>query len=238
MFKCFSRTRIDSAGPSAFYFLPALATIKGMKLGRFITIEGIDGSGKSTIVKKVACALFDLDKRNHVVLTREPFISKYNKEIRHILKSAKSPNEDSAKLARLFVLDRRVHAKEIKKQLASGFHVLCDRYKFSTLAYQWAQGISLDLLLKMHKGVLTPDLTLVVDLPAKLALKRIGKDRGRAFHEVFEKEKFQETLRQNYLFLAKKLKRENVVIINGSRSPEAVFKDALKVILKNLPPVA
>lgn len=194
-----------------------------MNRGNFIVIDGIDGSGKGTAAKRLAGAIYDANKNNHVVLTREPFISKYITELRELLKITKNPKEKGAEFTRLFVSDRKVHAEIIESQLASGLQVVCDRYKYSTLAYQWAQGMALEELIKMHANILVPDIVLILDLPAKLAMQRVGADLTRPYHEVFEQEKFQESLRHNFLELPKRLPNEHIVIIDGSGTPDQVF---------------
>lgn len=197
-----------------------------MQRGKFIVVDGIDGSGKGTVVRRLVSALYDANKRHHVALTREPYISPYNEEIRALLKAASDPRANAQKLTELFVADRRVHAKVIEGMLAQGWHVVCDRYKYSTLAYQQAQGVALDVLMKLHEGVLVPDLTLIIDVPAKVALERIGKDSQRPYHEVFEQADFQELLRQHFLRMPEQMPQERIVIVNGDQAPEAVFVEA------------
>ena len=193
-----------------------------MKKGRFIVLDGVDGSGKGTQLAKLAEFIFRTDKSKQVVLTREPF--KYNLEIRKILKKEKKPQAQSEKLTRLFVKDRIFHTSVIKKLTLLGFDVVCDRYKYSTLAYQQTQGIPLAKLLEMHKGILLPDLAIIIDIPVRAVLARIHKDLNRKFKEMFEQEEFQEKLRQNFLALPKQLPDEKIVIIDGNRSPEKVFE--------------
>ncbi|HLC44753.1 MAG TPA: dTMP kinase [Patescibacteria group bacterium] len=191
--------------------------------GKFIVLEGIDGSGKSWQAKLLVGYLFDKAKNNHVFLTREPYDSPYLADIRRILKESKDPALHAVELAELFVKDRKVHAEIIKRHLAEGTHVICDRYKHSTLAYQRTQGIAIEKLLAMHEGVLVPDLTLLFDVPAKIAQARLGADKTRPYHEVFEIEAFQEKIRQNFLQLPNYLLGERMVVLDGTGSPEVVF---------------
>ena len=205
-----------------------------MKKGRFIVLDGVDGSGKGVQAKGLNNYIFDRDKTNHVVLTREPFNSEYYAQIRKILKESSDPRARAEELADLFVKDRKVHAIIIQWVLGHGFDVVSDRYKYSTLAYQQTQGIALEKLIAMHQGVLVPDLILIIDIPVDVALARIAKDKGRDYKEVFEEKQFQEELRQNFLSLPKQLPDEKIVIVDGNRSPEEVFQSIKKEVDKIL----
>lgn len=192
--------------------------------GKFIVLDGIDGSGKGTQAKLLASHLFDLNKRNHIFLTREPYNSEFHAEIRKLLKEGASPKDNAELLTELFVKDRVVHTKLIGELLDKGIHIVCDRYKYSTFAYQQAQGISLDKLIQMHQGVLIPDLAIIVDMPVVVALERISQDANRSHLEVFEQKNFQEKLRQNFLALPAILPDENIIIINGNKPIVEVFE--------------
>lgn len=205
-----------------------------MTRGKFIALDGIDGCGKGTIMKKMAAYLFDKQKTNHVLMTREPYISKYHDEIRRMLKENTDPYANADFFADLWVKDRKVHAAWIEKELSAGHHVISDRYKYSTLSYQQTQGVPLDKLIKMHKGILIPDLIIIVDIPVEEAIRRASADKKRDFKEVFEKDKnFQEILRNNYLNLAKALPEENIIILKGESS-DIIFEQAKKEVDKIL----
>src|SRR3989338_4326000 len=98
------------------------------KRGLFIVVDGIDGSGKGTVIKSLANYLYNKDKRNHIFLTREPYISKHYAEIRRILKESDNPRKHALVMTRLYVGDRRVHVKWIKRELREGHIVIYDRY--------------------------------------------------------------------------------------------------------------
>jgi dTMP kinase len=204
------------------------------KRGKFIVFDGLDCSGKGSQAKKLHNYLFDKDKRNHVLLTREPYYSVYYDEIRKILKESKNPRDNAERLAELFVADRKEHVWFIERDLAAGIYVVCDRYKYSTLAYQQTQGVSLQRLIVMHEGVLVPDLVIILDVPAEVAIKRLAFDKGREYKEVFEEREFQEQLRNNFLALPNQLLEENIVIIDGDRSFEEVFEDIKNEVNKIL----
>lgn len=192
--------------------------------GKFIVFDGLDGSGKGIQAKKLHNYLFDKDKKNHILLTREPYYSRYYDEIRKILKEGRDPKENAERLAKLFVADRLEHARVLERNLAEGIHVVCDRYKYSTFAYQQTQGISLEKLIQMHEGVLVPNLALIVDVPAEVAMKRIAEDAGREYKEIFEDLKFQGQLRKNYLALPGQLPNERILVIDGNRPVDKVFE--------------
>jgi len=200
------------------------------KKGKFIVIDGLDGCGKGTQVKLLANYIFDNDKKNHVFLTREPYNSEHYGEIRRLLKEGINPKDNAELLTELFVKDRRAHAELIDNFLNRGIHVVCDRYKYSTFAYQQAQGVALKKLIEMHKGILSPDLTIIPDVPVDTILERIAKDGNRSHKEVFEQKDFQEKLRENFLALPTVLPDENIVFIDGNKSTERVFESIKEII--------
>lgn len=187
------------------------------KRGKFVVFEGIDGSGKSTQIKMCASFIYDLSKEYDVYMTREP--TRNFKEIRTVMAAGEQVTTEW--YAGMFVKDRRRHVEDhIEPALARGTHVLCDRYKHSTLAYQNAQGIPMERLQEMHAGLLVPDLTIVFDCEAVTAYTRIqGTD-------VFEKDReFQEKLRGIYLSLGSVLTGERVIIVKSDRPAQDVAAD-------------
>lgn len=197
-----------------------------MNRGLFITFEGIDGCGKSTQVKMFFDYLFSKNKYNHILMTREPY---RNADIRKLLRSESDPYSQAELLARLFVDDRKDHVNEfVLPNLKKGIHIISDRYSFSTLAYQQAQGIPLCELLKMHSGLLIPDLIFLIDVPVEVALDRMSADGKRKIEQKFEKKsEFIEKLRRNYLSLAS-LSNHHVAVIDGTGGIEQVFERVRK----------
>lgn len=202
--------------------------------GKFMVLDGIDGSGKGTLAKLLVEHLFDSNKKNHVLLTREPYNSEHYIEIRKLLKEGADPIDNAKLLTELFVKDRVVHTNLIAHFLSEGVHVVCDRYKYSTFAYQQAQGIYLDKLIQMHNEILIPDLAIIVDVSVDEALRRVEKDGNRSHKEVFERKDFQEKLRQNFLALPAILPNEKIVIIDGNKTVMKVFESIKKEVEKIL----
>lgn len=199
--------------------------------GLFIVFEGIDGSGKSTQIPAIAKYILEKSKYNHVLITREPYKSR---EIREILRQDSDPYAKARKLAELFVQDRKEHVDEIiLPALEKGLYVISDRYKYSTIAYQSAQGIPLEELIEMHKGMPVPDLVLVFDVPVNIAKERMSRD-SRNEHKFESNTEFQEKLRQKYLELPKILPGENIIIINGEKSKECVEKELIGILDKEI----
>ncbi len=193
------------------------------KKGLFIVFEGIDGSGKGTQLSELIKHLDGLNKYIDIIKTHEPWRSY---EIKRKLEEDKEAYSDGITMAKLYVEDRINHSLEIKAKLNERYFVLCDRYKMSTCAYQWTQGVDLEELFKMHEDdrILIPDLTLFIDVNAEIAQERREK-RGTKY-EKFEYVKFQSELRRNYLSLIERQDCSDifgeVCMINGRGSVEEV----------------
>jgi dTMP kinase len=162
--------------------------------GRFITVEGIEGVGKSTQVTRLASLL---EKRGiaHLV-TREPGGTPLAERIREIvLTSREEPLPPKAELLLMFAA-RAVHlANKIEPALATGSWVICDRFTDATYAYQGAgRGMdveSIGMLEKLVQGTRRPDLTLLLDAPVEQALERADKRRGNEQKDRFEHERVE-----------------------------------------------
>ncbi|MBI3736215.1 dTMP kinase [Candidatus Sumerlaeota bacterium] len=145
--------------------------------GRLIAIEGIDGTGKSTLAKALDAALRNAGV--DTVLSREPTNGPHGTKIREIARSGRddiSPQEETE----LFIADRRDHVREvIAPALASGKWVVLDRYFYSTVAYQGANGVDIRWILNLHHQFAPePDLLVILKLDVASALDRIRKSRG------------------------------------------------------------
>lgn len=190
----------------------------------FITLEGIEGSGKSTLIKNLNNYLVDLDI--DVLFTREPGATITGKNIRNLLLS---PNTDLSSEAELLLImaDRVEHIKNIiAPNLNLNKLVISDRYIDSTIAYQGGgRGIKIKLIESLIKNLKMPipDLTFLIDINVEIGLKR-AKDRAEL--DRFEKEEinFHKRVRDAYLKIAKK-DPERVIRINGNQEEESVFND-------------
>ena len=193
------------------------------KKGLFIVFDGIDGCGKSTQLKKFVDHFFYGNKYRHLVLTREPYAET---DIRKILFEGESPEEKSEKLTELFLADRKKHSDElILPSLEKGFHVISDRYKHSTIAYQTAQGMDKEKIVSMHDGLPIPDITFVFDVSSETAKKRMGSDEGRKKHKFEKDQAFLERVRNNFKDLPNVLSEEKVFVIDANRGVEEIFSD-------------
>ena len=140
--------------------------------GKFIVLEGIDGAGKTTQGRLLAQCL--TSRGSTVVLTAEPSDGPEGVLLRS-LKTRLTPEEE----ARLFTEDRRHHVKHvIGPSLEAGFVVICDRYVYSSVAYQGARGIDQKRIISWNKPFLVaPNVIFLLELPVDLALDRIGTGR-------------------------------------------------------------
>lgn len=187
----------------------------------FIVFDGLDGSGKGEMIKKLKGYLSG--KGINILVTKEPTDGYYGKEIREILKKEKDPKMGAEKCLALFVADRKEHLiNEIEPFLEKDNSVvICDRYYYSTIAFQHAQGIDMEKVIFDNMSFRTPDITFILDLPAEIALERIGK-RGEE-KEKFEQLEFMKELRKNFLKLKDNLD-DNIKIIDASESKKEVFE--------------
>jgi len=207
----------------------------------FITLEGIEGSGKTTQVNHIV--EFLKKKGHHCVVTREPGGTEIGKQIRAILLDPRNRNLSPKTELLLYAADRAQHLKEkIIPELSSGKTVVCDRFYDATTVYQgFARGLDMKLIQHLHHIVLNnlkPNLTLLFDLPVQTGLSRAWKQihqGSRADLETrFEKETlvFHERVRSGYLELAGQ-EPDRIRVIDASRDIETVSDD-IRAILAQL----
>lgn len=175
------------------------------ELGRFITFEGGEGSGKSTQVKLLADHLRNAGY--DVLVTREPGGSPNAEAIRQFLLSGKAEGKGPRAEAMLFTAARMDHVEQtIRPALEAGTWVLCDRFMDSTRVYQGMDldSQTVDLLEKIAVDKTRPDLTILLDLPARLGLQRALSRDPDGVKDRFEKEDeaLHEARRQAFLKLA------------------------------------
>jgi len=203
-----------------------------MDKGKFIVFEGIDGCGKGTILEMVYKWLLGKKiNKNRIVVTREPWTSKPGEKTREIIKSENNPVSRANELLDLYLNDRKEHLeKEINPSLEQGKIVLCDRYKYSTVAYQAAQGINIRQLVEQNKGFLSPDICIILNLEEDIALERISVDKKRGSKEMFEKKEFLVKVRELFVRMPELFPEENIRLIEASKSREEVFKETKKLL--------
>ena len=203
----------------------------------FITFEGVEGCGKSTIAKLIYNKL----KENNfqVMLTREPGGVKIAEDIRKIILNKENVTLDDRSEALLFAASRRQHLVEkVWPALKRGEIVLCDRYIDSSLAYQGGgKHLGVEEILKVNLFATEntfPDLTLLFDIDPKLGLERISSNKDREINRLdLESLSFYNTVRNTFLDLAKKYP-ERYYIIDASKSIDEVFNETYLVITNKL----
>lgn len=204
--------------------------------GRFIVVEGLDGCGKSTQIQLISEKLKSLGKL--VYVTAEPTNYETGAYLRRILSD--SLEKDMYLQGALFLADRIEHITHpefgIKKYLDEGYIVVCDRYYFSTFAYQ-GTACDMDWVMEINLGcrqILKPDLCIFLDVDPKTCKKRIDDVREKP--ELYEKdaEKMQQ-IRGNFISVFERLKpTHNIAIIDANASIEGIFDNAFSQIEKVL----
>lgn len=208
--------------------------------GHFITFEGGEGSGKSTHARRLAERLRQLGLE--VVLTREPGGSPGAEIIRHVLLSGAAKPLGAETEAILFAAARDDHVRTvIRPALVSGKWVVCDRFIDSTRVYQGVLGgVDEKLIRSLERvtvGAAMPDLTFIIDVPAKVGLARAKRRRGENMADRFESEtaEFHETLRRAYRALAEKEPRR-IVVIDGRPPRDVVAERIWDIVTERLHP--
>jgi dTMP kinase len=211
-----------------------MAVKKQQARGRFITLEGVEGSGKSTQIRHLAKVLTQAGYS--VLQTREPGGTTTAEAIRQILLTASSQEPVTPEAEALLILAARCqHVTHlIRPALRRGTVVLCDRFSDSTLAYQgFARGLDLQWLRTANNvatGGLTPDLTLVLDLPISVGLARRRADRGQQNRLDRETERFHRKVRRGFLALAAE-EPGRMRIVNANRSAQEVRDELTTIVI-------
>ena len=203
----------------------------------FVTIEGPEGSGKSSVTKKVTEML---EKEGyHVVLTREPGGTPIAEEIRNVILDKKNTNMDPMTEALLYAAARRQHLVEKVWPLSKeGKIVISDRFIDSSLAYQGgARGLGIDKILSLNMYATDgyfPDLTLLFDIEPEIGLKRIAANANREVNRLdLEKLDFHKNVRKTFLELSKRFS-DRYVVLDASKPFNDVVDNAYKAIKKSL----
>ena len=202
--------------------------------GLFITFEGNDGSGKSSVISKTKEILESLGYT--ITLTREPGGSEIAEKIRTLILDPKNLGMDDRTEALLYAASRREHLiKTILPALEKGHIVLCDRFLDSSLVYQGlARGIGFEEVYNLNMFAIEgklPDLTIFVQVRPEVGLSRISLDNRELDRLELEGLSFQEKVYCGYQQLANKFP-ERIRVINGEKTKEEVCNQAIETILK------
>ena len=199
--------------------------------GRFIVFEGIDGAGKTTQIKLLAQKLRESGRQ--VYCTAEPTESVSGGLLRDALGGVSK--RTTCELAAMFVLDRIFHnvnpVHGIEKMLADGIDVICDRYYYSSLAYQgsdtdakWVRDMNLSC-----PEIRRPDLCIFLDLTPEQSMARI--DAGRVTKEIYEScERLEKVRNQFYRVFEELQGRDRIAIINAAPGVEEIHQEILRVV--------
>ena len=191
--------------------------------GKFITIEGIDGCGKTTQAEFIVDSLVELGKSSKLV--REPGGDPISESIRKLLLHAEESMSDRAEALLMIASRAQLTDKVILPQIIDGKWVVADRYADSTLAYQGGgRSLSVKALSSINEFgtyTLKPDLTFFIDIPVKVANSRMRVERDRIEKEGNE---FQKRVRSLYLDLSEN-EPDRIVVINGDKSINEVRTD-------------
>lgn len=199
----------------------------------FITIEGPEGSGKSTAAKKIFETL--LKENYDVIFTREPGGTPIAEKIREVILDKTHTALDGRAEALLYAASRRQHLVEkIWPALKENKIVICDRYLDSSLAYQGgARGLGVDNVLNINLFATEntfPDVTLLFDVDPEIGFKRIAANKNREVNRLdLESREFHKKVRDTFLELAARY-HDRYIIIDASLDEETVFNNALKAI--------
>ena len=201
--------------------------------GKFIVFEGIDGAGKTTQINLLANYLREQGRA--VYCTAEPTETVSGGLLRDALSGV--THRTVCEMAAMFVFDRINHnvnpVNGIQKMLADGFDVICDRYYYSSLAYQgsgtdpeWVSNMNLNC-----PEIMRPDVCIFLDLTSEQSMARIN--RNRATQEIYENEEKLTLVRNQFYRVFEQLsERDNIQIVNAYRSVEEIHADIVALVGK------
>ena len=201
----------------------------------FVTIEGPEGSGKTTIGKKIVEKL--INDGYEVIYTREPGGIEIAEQIRQVILDVNNTNMDPRTEALLYAASRRQHLIEkIVPAIKDNKIIICDRFVDSSLAYQGhARKLGIDNVYEINKfaiDTLMPDLTLLFDIEPKLGLERINANKLREVNRLdLEQLEFHKLVREGFLIIQER-EPNRVKRVDANQSIDDVFNDAYQLIEK------
>jgi len=204
--------------------------------GLFITIEGPDGSGKSTIVKELTKKLDEAQIT--YISTREPGGIDIAEQIRAIILSPKNTTMDVRTEALLYAASRRQHLVEkILPALEKGIHVICERFVESSLAYQgYGRGIGIDKVWMINQFAIDdtlPDITIFLDVNPEIGLARINANRKNLDRLDLEGIEFHKRVYEGYN-IVKEMFRDRIIVVDANRTIDEVVEDVYQIIYKKI----
>ncbi|MCD5423336.1 dTMP kinase [Limosilactobacillus fermentum] len=202
--------------------------------GRFISFEGPDGAGKTSVLTAIRTGLVN-QLGDQVVYTREPGGNPIAEQVRAVLLDKQNGAMDDWTEALLYAASRRQHVVEtLKPALEAGKLILCDRYLDSSIAYQGGgRELGIDQIWELNQYAidgLLPDLTIFLDLPVETGLARIEKGRAETINRLDEQTtNFHRRVRQAYLTLAERFPKR-IVKVNADQELARVIEDVQSAI--------
>ena len=203
----------------------------------FVTIEGPEGSGKSSVTKEVVKRLEE--EGYEVILTREPGGTPIAEQIRNVILDKSNTAMDPMTEAMLYAASRRQHLVEKVWPLSKqGKIIISDRFLDSSLAYQGgARGLGIDKILALNQYATEgyyPELTLLFDVDPRIGLARIAANKGREVNRLdLEKIDFHDSVRKTFLDLAKRFP-DRYVVLDASKPFHEVVEDAYRAVKEKL----
>jgi dTMP kinase len=202
-----------------------------------ITLEGVEGSGKSTLIQYLKELIESIGKK--VIVTREPGGIEISEQIRTVILDTENTKMDGRTEALLYAAARRQHlVEQIIPALKEGYVVLCDRFIDSSLAYQgYARGLGIDEVLSINEfaiGSFMPNLTLYLDLDPQIGLSRIRKNKGREVNRLdLEEISFHLKVREGYEEVIKRFP-DRIVRVDANQELDKVLSDTKQILLEKL----
>ncbi|BFI73355.1 putative thymidylate kinase [Nanoarchaeota archaeon] len=189
---------------------------------KYIGIDGIDGSGKTTIVNLLK---ENLEKNYKIFVKKEP--GPLKDKIKEIISKPHDENlEYGLVLSLLFTADRQIQDLEVNQKLKEGYIIISDRTIYSTFCYQSLyEGFDINWLKEISKYIRKPDITFILDIDPEIALKRI-EERGKE-KTFYERLDFLKKVRDKFLKLKEIFPEDNIIYIDSNKKPEKILEEIL-----------
>lgn len=203
------------------------------KRGKLIVFEGLNGCGKGTHLQKLHNYIQFSGKAVPIFTTGEPNnFDENGKAARNLLKSDGDPYENALEAVDYFAKNRKTHCEIIKPLLDKGIDVISDRYYYSNLAYQHAQGVSLERIAEANENALRPDLTFIFNTTPEESLRRLEYRDGEGKRKFDSNMNFNKKVWNNYMSFGKILPGlmgdESISYIDAMGSMENTFENVKK----------